>query len=168
MVSYCLLIYPSILNLWRCFLEIGMNIMESEVSVGLLLWILCCQILTLRLFDFLAGEIRERHLKRLCEISYVIIYWKCWISLRFFFCIRKSNLEGEWNRHLTFDMKATTGELIENMWSTQNYKHNKHLTQNKTMLQSEKSRVWLPMRSLNFSFYLIFPNALWPWGRLSL
>jgi hypothetical protein len=36
------------------------------------------------------------------------------------------------------------------------------------LLQTGRSRDRFPMRSLDFSIYLIFPAALWPWGRLSL
>jgi hypothetical protein len=37
-----------------------------------------------------------------------------------------------------------------------------------TMLQAGRSPVRFSMRSLDFSFDLIFPAALWPWGLLSL
>jgi hypothetical protein len=37
-----------------------------------------------------------------------------------------------------------------------------------TMLQAGRSRIRLPMRSLDFSVHLILPETLWPWGRLSL
>jgi hypothetical protein len=36
------------------------------------------------------------------------------------------------------------------------------------MLQVGRSLDRFPMRSLDFSVYLILPAALWPWGRLSL
>jgi hypothetical protein len=37
-----------------------------------------------------------------------------------------------------------------------------------TMLQAGRPRVLFPMRSLDFSSYLILPAALRPWGGLSL
>jgi hypothetical protein len=37
-----------------------------------------------------------------------------------------------------------------------------------TMLQAGRSRDWIPMRLLDFSFYLIRPAAPWLWGGLSL
>jgi hypothetical protein len=37
-----------------------------------------------------------------------------------------------------------------------------------TMLQTGRSRVGFPMRSLDFSIDLIFPAAIWPCSRLSL
>jgi hypothetical protein len=36
------------------------------------------------------------------------------------------------------------------------------------MLQAGRSRVWFPMRLLDFSIDLIHPAVLWPWGQLSL
>jgi hypothetical protein len=41
---------------------------------------------------------------------------------------------------------------------------------NSTQLQAEKSRVRVPMRSLNFflTIYLMLPAASWPWNSLSL
>jgi hypothetical protein len=36
------------------------------------------------------------------------------------------------------------------------------------MLQTKRSRVLFPMRSLELSIRLILPAALWPWGRPSL
>jgi hypothetical protein len=37
-----------------------------------------------------------------------------------------------------------------------------------TTLQTGRSRVRFPMVSLDFFIDIIFPSALWPWGRLSL
>jgi hypothetical protein len=37
-----------------------------------------------------------------------------------------------------------------------------------TMLQDGSSRLWFPIRSLNFSIGLILPATLWPWCHLSL
>jgi hypothetical protein len=37
-----------------------------------------------------------------------------------------------------------------------------------TMLQAARSRIRFPIRSLDFSIYLILPATLWPWGPLSL
>jgi hypothetical protein len=37
-----------------------------------------------------------------------------------------------------------------------------------TMLQAGRSQDRVPMRWMLFSIYLIFPAALWPWGRLGL
>jgi hypothetical protein len=37
-----------------------------------------------------------------------------------------------------------------------------------SMSQAGRSRFRFPMRSLDFSFKLFLPTALWPWGRLSL
>jgi hypothetical protein len=34
--------------------------------------------------------------------------------------------------------------------------------------EAGRSRVWFPMRSLDFSIDVILPAALWPWGQLSL
>jgi hypothetical protein len=36
------------------------------------------------------------------------------------------------------------------------------------MLQTGRSRVRFPIRSLDLSIDLILPAALWPWGRISL
>jgi hypothetical protein len=38
----------------------------------------------------------------------------------------------------------------------------------RTMLQTGRSRVRFPMRSMDFSIGLILPAALWPWGRFNL
>jgi hypothetical protein len=37
-----------------------------------------------------------------------------------------------------------------------------------TVLQDERSRVRIPMTSLDFSIDLTFASSLWPWGRLRL
>jgi hypothetical protein len=37
-----------------------------------------------------------------------------------------------------------------------------------TMLPARRSRIWFPIRSLDFSIDLILPAALWPWGWLNL
>jgi hypothetical protein len=36
------------------------------------------------------------------------------------------------------------------------------------MLEAGRSRVWVPMRWIFFSIYIILPATLWPWSRLSL
>jgi hypothetical protein len=48
------------------------------------------------------------------------------------------------------------------------YLPNKGELQNGTMLQSGRSRVRFPMRSLDFSIDLTLTAALWLYGRLSL